>query len=443
MGSIYYHQLGGIENRRLDLSWADRGQFWDHSRLARDVFSIAKGGQLQLALGITNTGASYLLIPGRQAKEIARNCRLPPPRPDKSLNAGDFESISPIEFENPAELIKKLGSLASTKNKSRRNGVAPVDTSKANKGYDAIAMDPDRRNDGLYRPLFEHGRVLYRLKKNILDENLVEVGRSQWLETFRMCSFIYNRWQPNSPTILDIGLAEGTPGRLDPPPAARQIVIRRNAMLDEGKRDKFIYGTPEVTDDDGATRTVQEFFRKRDSGPMLLLVCGRKDTSEVLKQCYDVDSTAWGNGLKDLLQPSSETRSLHPVYVIDVKEMALKHLKVDEQQLRTVYLICTKLGLVAGGQIKTVSAGNDSRRIFDAWTALVEGPAIDEKRQPREPLLYVAPPPANNDGDDPDSDFDPNDIVQQAPAPTASTHTGQSGDGYLYDEDSDYGDDSE
>ncbi len=73
---------------------------------------------------------------------------------------------------------------------------------------------------------------------------------------------------------------------------------------------------------------------------------------------------------------------------------------------------------------------------------MVEGPAIDEERQPPEQPLDVAPP-ANNDGDDPDSDFDPNDIVQQAPAPTASTHTGESGDGYLYDEDSDYGDDSE
>ncbi|KAK0506419.1 hypothetical protein EDD18DRAFT_1123286 [Armillaria luteobubalina] len=443
MGSIYYHQLGGIENRRLDLSWADRGQFWDNSRLARDVFSIAKGGPLQLALGITNTGASYLLIPGRQAKEIARNCRLPSPRPDKSLNASDFESVSPIEFKTPDELIKKLGSLASSKSKNRKNGTAPVDTSKSNKGYDAIAMDPDRRNDGLYRPLFEHGRVLYRLKKNILDENLIEVGRLQWLETFRMCSFIYNRWQPSSPTILDIGLAEGAPGRLDPPPAVRQIVIKRNEKLDEGKRDTFIYGTPEVTDDDGATRTVQEFFRKRDSGPMLLLVCGRKGTLEVLKQCYDVDGTAWGNGLKDLLQPSSRAPSRHPVYVVDVKEMALKHLKVDEQQLRTVHLICTKLGLATGGQIKTVSAGNDSRRIFDAWTVLVEGPAIDEKRQPREQPLSVASPPANNDGDDPDSDFDPNDIVQQAPAATASTHTGQSGGSYIYDDDSDYGDDSE
>ncbi len=38
--------------------------------------------------------------------------------------------------------------------------MAPVDTSKANKGYDAIAMDPDGRNDGLYRPLFEHGRCV-------------------------------------------------------------------------------------------------------------------------------------------------------------------------------------------------------------------------------------------------------------------------------------------
>ncbi len=123
----------------------------------------------------------------------------------------------------------------------------------------------------------------------------------------------------------------------------------------------FMYGTPEETDDDGATRTVQDFFRKRDSGPMLLLVCGRKDTLEVLNQCYDVDSTAWGNGLKDLLQPSSRTRSQHPVYIVDVKEMALKHLKVDEQQLKTVHLICTKLGLITGGQIKTVSAGNDSR----------------------------------------------------------------------------------
>ncbi|PBL01341.1 hypothetical protein ARMGADRAFT_422149 [Armillaria gallica] len=443
MGPIYYHQLGGFENRRLDFSWADSKQFWDHSRLARDVFSIVKGGPIQLALGITNTGASYLLIPERQAKDIARNCRLRYPHPDKSLIASDFESISPIEFKNPDELSKKLGSLASTKNKNRKNGMAPVDTSKANKGYDAIAIDPDGRNDGLYRPLFEHGRVLYRLKKSILDENLIEVERSPWLETFRMCSFIYNRWQSGSPTILDIGLAEGAPGQLDPPPAVRQIVIRRNARLHEGKRDTFMYGIPEDTDDDGATRTVQDFFRKRDSGPMLLLVCGRKDTLEVLNQCYDVDSTAWGNGLKDLLQPSSRTRSQHPVYVVDVKEMALKHLKVDEQQLKTVHLICTKLGLITGGQIRTVSAGNDSRRIFDAWKVLVEGPAIDEERQPPEQPLYVAPPPADNDGDDPDSDFDPNDIVQQAPAPTASTHTGQSGDGYLYDEDSDYGDDSE
>ncbi|KAK0207975.1 hypothetical protein DFS33DRAFT_397416 [Desarmillaria ectypa] len=441
MGTIYYYQLGGFENRRLDFLWTDRGQFWDHSKLARDVFSIAKGGMVQLALGIANTGASYLLIPERRAKDIARNCRLRYPNPKTSLCAADFESISPIEFKNTDELSKKLGSL-NTKNKDKKNGMSPMDRSKANKGYDAIAMDPDGRNDGLYRPLFEHGRVLYRLKQNVLDENLIEVDRSPGLETFRMCSFIYNRWQPGSPTILDVGLAEGAPGRLDPPLAVRQLVIKRNKMLDAGRRDTFIYGTSEEVDEYGTTQAVQEFFQKRDSGPMLLLVCGRRDTLEVLSQCYGVDNTTWGNGLKDLLQPSSRTRSQRPVYVVDVQEMALKYLKVDGQQLKTVHLICTKLGLIPGGQIKTVSAGNDSRRIFDAWTALVEGPAIDEERKPREQPHHTVSPPANSDGDDPDSDYDPNNIVQQVPAQPASAHSGPSDDGYLY-EDSDYGDDDE
>ncbi|KAK0446491.1 uncharacterized protein EV420DRAFT_1570846 [Desarmillaria tabescens] len=438
---VYYYQLGGFENRRLDFRWADKGHFWDHNKLAGDVFTAAKGGVLQLALGIANTGASYLLIPERRVKDIARNCRLQYPNPETSLTARDFESISPIEFKSRDELSKKLGSLASSKNNNRRNAMPPMDRSKANKGYDSVAMDPDRRNDGLYRPLFEHGRVLYRLKQNILDETLIEVDRSSWLESFRMCSFIYNRWQSGSPTILDIGLAEGAPGRLDPPPAVRHLVVKRNKMLDAGKRDKFIYGTSEEVDEEGATRAVQDFFRKRDSEPILLLVCGRRDTLEVLGQCYGVDSTTWGNGLKDLLQPSSRTRSQHPVYIVDVKEMALKHLKVDEQQLKTVHLICTKLGLIPRGQVKTVSAGNDSRRIFDAWTTLVEGPAIDEERELREPPRHMVSPSANNDGDDPGSDFDPNDIEQQAPAVTVSTQAGPTGDDYF--EDSDYGDDDE
>ncbi|KAG7450761.1 uncharacterized protein BT62DRAFT_991592 [Guyanagaster necrorhizus] len=443
MESIYYHQLGGFESRRLDFSWAKGGEFWDHDRLASDVFSIAKDGMLQLALGITNTGASYLLIPEHRAKVIASNCRLKYPNPRNCISARDFESISPIEFKTWVELSKKLRSLASAKNKKKRKyDMPPTDTSKANKGYDTIAMDPDRRNDGLYRPLFEHGRVLYRLKQNILDDNLIKVEKASWLNTFRMCSFIYNRWQSGSPTILDIGLAEGVPGQLDPPPAVRQLVIKRNLMLDGGKRDTFIYGTAEQVDEDDATRVVQDFFHKRGSEPMLLLVCGRRDTLEVLSQCYGVDSTTWDNGLKDLLQPSFRTRSECPVYVVDVKEMALKHLKVDEQQLKTVHLICAKLGLIPRGQKKTVSAGNDSKRIFEALTVLVEGPAIDEERLPRENPGLVASLSlsANNDGDDPGSDYDPNDVVQQTSVSTASSAnpTGNSYDDD--DDDSDYGD---
>jgi hypothetical protein len=62
----------------------------------------------------------------------------------------DFESISPIYFQNADELAKKLGTMKPKHQKGR----VPVDNSQANKQFTLGEA-------GVQRGTFEHGRYVF------------------------------------------------------------------------------------------------------------------------------------------------------------------------------------------------------------------------------------------------------------------------------------------
>ena len=102
--------------------------------------------RLSIFWGIKRHGSSHLLITKEDAEQIVQLSRERYPQ-GPPLSAIDFESLSPITFQDAEDLGKKISSLKPRGSKNRG------DTSQANRGY-------DRARDDFYRGAFEHGRYL-------------------------------------------------------------------------------------------------------------------------------------------------------------------------------------------------------------------------------------------------------------------------------------------
>ena len=103
--------------------------------------------EVELVLGILNTGASYLLVTDSQMKTIIRFRGLPRPRAPR--NASHYTSLSPITFRSSTELFAKLKTYDQNARKKKSGRSQGQDTSQANKMF-------NQHNPA--RAYFEHQR---------------------------------------------------------------------------------------------------------------------------------------------------------------------------------------------------------------------------------------------------------------------------------------------
>ncbi len=180
------------------------------------------------------------------ARDITSHSRLPVPSISQASRAHDFESLSPIVFQDVDQLKTKLRSL-----KPKKGGI-----SQANRNYQDSNHDP-------YRGSFEHGRyvlstiffwtvfhfliskfsrVLYQILNNTAaDLRRYGVEDTSWVKKIRVVSFVFNvkgldyrhsEEKRLHPEVLDIGFCETRLPAVAPDHStAKHFLNGRNKLL--------------------------------------------------------------------------------------------------------------------------------------------------------------------------------------------------------------------
>ncbi|KAJ6497510.1 hypothetical protein C8R45DRAFT_129209 [Mycena sanguinolenta] len=331
-----YYQLGGF-NAAVYSSYTGKnlGKNVYHRLLARQNSNGDR--PLELVLGIKKSGTTHLLLTPYEKNSLRslRDVRLL----DSPSPASDFQSLSPILFNNLQELEAKLAALQPKPKSSS-------DTSQLNKAYQGT------QSFGTQRSQFENARMFYRvLQSPRIDqrERKFQLEDRSW-SSVRVISFCYNVWlcdtrspqdRRTSPRVLDIAWCEASTPTLenDQMLSSRHIVFLNNQNLsnpirkpskqaDDGskpeqeeeqenvERTRYEYGNTEFYDPQVVAEKVQEEFRQfNPERPVVLLVhhFRNPDTQQIGVTATDVfrslgiDMTHWDLSLKNLLRNPGAT----------------------------------------------------------------------------------------------------------------------------------------
>ncbi|KAF7350978.1 hypothetical protein MSAN_01660000 [Mycena sanguinolenta] len=331
-----YYQLGGFNAAVYSYKGKNLGKTVYHRLLARQNSNADQ--PLELVLGIKKSGTTHILLTSSEKNSLRslHDVRLW----DSPSPASDFESLSPILFDNVQELEAKLASLQ-PKPKST------YDTSQLNKAYQGM------HSFGNQRSQFENARMFYRVLQNPrIDqrERKFQLEDRSW-SSVRVISFCFNVWlcdtrspqdRRNSPRILDIAWCEASTPTLenDQMLSCRHIVFKNNQNLrnpikkpnkqvadgskpeqedeEQIERTRYEYGETEFYEPQIVTEKIQEEFgRFNTDGPVVLLVHNfrnpESDTQQIGVTATDVfrslgiDMTHWDLSLRNLLRNPGAT----------------------------------------------------------------------------------------------------------------------------------------
>ncbi|KXN91338.1 hypothetical protein AN958_01313 [Leucoagaricus sp. SymC.cos] len=439
MPNTRYYQLGGF---RPDVRWFE--QDWNDKRLVDLLAGESSPMQasidrpLELVLGIKRTGSSHLLLADIKANIFQRRF----PRTFSTLV--DYTSVSPIFFDSPQALEKKLGTLKPKARKGKKDDAR--DTSQANKAF-LIG------EQGLGRGEFERGRLLYHILQNTINSKVYSVADTNWTHGLRLMSFTFNvktldqrsyEEKQQSPEPLDYGWAEVTDvlsTRVSFKPGSFQhLVCAKDRLLQPQHRTRanFEHGTTRTIPLEEIELLARQFFTtvaERNDVPTILLVHDEGLTRNVLRG-LNIDTSEWESGIGQLLWPQATATSsmtsnarpsssnldyerrkhrardrsqspirstragfdgfarrsrksppspsrFAPVYIVDVQALYKSMMKFLSD--KHIGDIAHELGVLENG--KTWCAGNEAVYIFDAWRAMVSGAAIDEQHTSRTALV--------------------------------------------------------
>ncbi|TBU35618.1 hypothetical protein BD311DRAFT_772696 [Dichomitus squalens] len=266
-----------------------------------------------LVLGIRPNGASSLLLPVDRYFDL----RLGPYPRQPPWDAGEFESLSPIQFGERKELVEKLSSLVS--NRKNKNE-APRDRSRANTEF--TAGGDGKSQSGEDRSSFEHQRVLYRLlQKSIAHPEHFAVSWPPWFGDVQVYSFAFNLWGGDKraldvrmadPRVLDVGWTEFDPPSDDDDLKAvsttHLTVEEERYLANPGRTRLNLPDITQVMPRAEVSNLLQTMFAPQQGeegwSPKLLLVHDEKMTKRVLSS-LGVDTSRWASGIKHLLYNSS------------------------------------------------------------------------------------------------------------------------------------------
>ena len=253
----------------------------------------------------------------------------------------EFLSLSPIRFQDEAELLKKLKTYAQKpgkKGKARDMG----DTSQANKGYARLHnMHHGQSPPGVARAAFEHNRMLYALLQGAVDPHKFGLPYFPWAAPtatappntrIRIVSLALNEWAHDrgvdrklvdrlrAPKILDIGW-----GELDNPTSTVDIRFKEHRMLNQGyARGEFQHGETQILPQHDIGAKLRELFDSFAAGgaPVVLLVHGAQMVHAVLR-ASGVDLGACVVGIRDLLVRGELTTTPGPTQHLKVRRWLL------------------------------------------------------------------------------------------------------------------------
>ncbi|KAI9437821.1 hypothetical protein BJY52DRAFT_1325281 [Lactarius psammicola] len=397
---ISYYQIGGFRpNMFLK---GPGGTQYDMRKLAQAIFGPRTS--VELVFGIRPSGASSILVPASECvrKEVFSYSRTPQP-------ASDFLSLSPLQYSDASQLVKRLNAL---KPKGKRRG---EDDSAANKIFLG-----DTGQAGHFRSTFEYNRLFFHALNPSCSVWRYGLSRSSPWATAQVVSVVFNEWSHEKGVILDIGWSF-----LDccthPPTFRSSVHLEVEEKRNLGNRGKqrvgFRFGQSEVLKQTSVPARVQDLLRRKQ--PLVLLTYD-EGTVRTLLGDLGIHTDDWTSGLEDLLraprsdprdgkfrhQPTklesrrrsrsrspqrdeksydqrrpSPSRAGTPVCIIDVRQMYVTLRRRITESTAPLAAVATELGLPCDD--KSMCAGNESRLLAEMWTAMASGPPIDEQYDAR------------------------------------------------------------
>ncbi|KAI5117473.1 hypothetical protein M0805_007178 [Coniferiporia weirii] len=280
-------------------------------RLCEIVYSAlsvseAKGKNIEMVLGMLNTGCSYLLVTEEQMDQIIRyaGTQVDSRRLDHPQPAASYASLSPISFSSSGELYAKAKTFTQ---KSKPGKLSRgKDISQANKIFD---------QDNPARPSFERQRVLYKAIQGTIDFDKFALPEMYWLASTSLVALTFQTWNADSieqrrtnPKILDLGLTSvpcmafresNYEGQVS---HSVHIKIEEHRELRNGGKDiaPFKYGSSEMVSKNALGKRLNEFFAAINSERAFLLVYDAKQTCNALRM-LGVDVSGYKVDIHSLL----------------------------------------------------------------------------------------------------------------------------------------------
>ncbi|KAI0075261.1 hypothetical protein K474DRAFT_1773388 [Panus rudis PR-1116 ss-1] len=270
--------------------------------LAEQLWSDQAGG-LDLILGITPSGATYLYLPAEAATQYRRLFR----RDARPVQSTGLVSLSPIRFSTIEALTRSLEDRVSKTKKGR----AGTDNSRINMSYKLDELT----KFGIVRGLFEKQRLLLRYcTGQISDQESPKfaIQPAQYAKSVRLVSFYFNIWErdsrprserEDSPIILDIGWSEFRP-QTQPymyleVTSTAHIVVAENSLLKNPRgRAEFVYGDSLKLPQAEVSRMLQQFLSSNPGKPTIIMFHDQVErTSGIMSKdvlrTLGVDTTSW------------------------------------------------------------------------------------------------------------------------------------------------------
>ncbi|KZV63461.1 hypothetical protein PENSPDRAFT_757948 [Peniophora sp. CONT] len=403
-------------------------------RLAGYLWQASENERLDLVLGITPNGASYLLLPRAWVRSWNERAGGPAFSVRYPRNT-EFLSLSPIHFIGMDSLSARLKSY---EQRSDKKSGGKQDTSKANRPYFMSRATVQ----GQIRGDFENSRLFYSLFHSEDSQQLLPSFRQPGadlsqlsLETYAVHprSAIFNaRVLALSFSTITAGSAEDTQvldvGWCD-------VFVRSNTT--GGATNCQLYGqrmkvprqrfshdsvTSEMLSPSDIVARLQAIFGSaQPESPVVLLVHGVKNTCKQLDD-LGFDTSRWRHGIQGVLydgglrgrersrspprrgssRPQSPPRPPAAVHVLDVEALVNcatnrggLTASTNHTRVRRILENAARFGADVRGREITVplnvhepggptvkktlyNAGHDSLLIAETWLALVDGADIDE-----------------------------------------------------------------
>ncbi|TFK25248.1 hypothetical protein FA15DRAFT_668785 [Coprinopsis marcescibilis] len=387
---------------------------------------------IELILGIKESGSSHLLLTIRDGRRLGYAPRWEP------CKTVDFESLSPIYFNEVAELSTKLRSLKNQKG---------FGSSKANKIYSAPGGSA-----GVKRGDFEHNRILYKTLHNAIDTDKYSMGNTSWAANLRVCSLTFNLWsadirklkdRQSKPRVLDVGFAEANvPSLAFKARPALDFLVAENSALRQAKQTRQVFGhgeTVKLHEYEIRDRIRAVLNTATPHNPIVLLVFEKEWATHILKSFdYDLETRplkalvfkpevrvgpAYSGGRFESDNGYQRRRSRSPhrrnnsyasssstadprnrrrspesaqtgdplpsqlpsecnVYFVDVKQMycTMKQAAEVDSSPLDIYDIAQGLQVQVAYDPATWCAGNEAVLLQDLWRTMISGTSIDEQR---------------------------------------------------------------